>query len=95
MAESTGPIIAIGAITWANRVLIDREPLPDRAGVLEFTVKVGVGTGIAAGILSVVERGSRDLAVGIAWLGFITMMLTRINNVPSPSENLLRWWNER
>jgi hypothetical protein len=96
MSRSTGPVLAAAGVTWANRVLISPQPLPDQAGVVEFSIKVGVGGGIVAGILTVVEKGSPELAVGIAWLAFLTMMLARITpGVPSPTENLLRWWNER
>jgi hypothetical protein len=91
MATSTGPIVTLGLITWANGAVIQ-----PKAGqnTLAFSARVAVGTGIAAGGLSLVERASPELARGVAWVALVTALFTRIGGRRSPIDNLLRWWNE-
>lgn len=89
MATSTGPMLAVGGITWVNRVLLQEHPPPD---VVRFTVRVAVGTGIAATALSLVERANAPLARGVAWISLVTVLLARIQpGVRSPAENLLNF----
>lgn len=91
MAASTGPAIAMGAITWANQVVIS----PDKpADMFATSARIAVGTGIAVGALTLVDKASPQLAKGVAWLALVAVLFTRINGRPSPTENLLKWWNE-
>jgi hypothetical protein len=65
-------------------------------GVMEFgneylssgtvDLKVLLATGIAAGGLALVEQipGAAPVAVGIAWIAFVTLMFTSVNGKPSP-----------
>lgn len=89
MAQSTGPIVTLGAITWANGVIL--QPDPQRS-TLTFSTRVAVGTAIAGMSLAVIERASPELAKGIAWVALVTVLFTRIGGRASPTENLLRWW---
>lgn len=87
MAATTGPVLAIGAITMANRSVFNGRPVD---------WKVPVATLIAAGLFSLAERGLGDAAVGIAWLALATVVLTRVDpTVPSPAESAVKWFNER
>lgn len=86
MARSTGPIITAGAITTANRVILHREPVDWR---------VVTATGLTAGIFALIEKSAPELAVGIAWIGLLTVLLVRTDpKVPSPTESFVTWWNE-
>jgi hypothetical protein len=93
MGASTGPIVALGVITWANGAILRPDTLPD-GSTLRFSVRVGVGTGIAAAGLSLMERLSPELARGIAYVALVTALFTRFDGRPSPVENLLTWWKE-
>lgn len=87
MAESTGPVLAIGAITIANRTIFNDEPMD---------WKVPIGTAIAAVLFSGAERVVGRGAVYVAYLALITVCLARVDpTVPSPAESALRWFNER
>jgi hypothetical protein len=81
MADSTGPILAAGGLTFANGWLFNKTG-PD--------FRILVGTAIAAGGLALIERVSHPFAVGLAWLGLLTVLFTRTNGKASPAENLLR-----
>jgi hypothetical protein len=87
MAESTGPILAIGALTIANRTVFNDEPMD---------WKVPIGTGIAAVLFAGMERAVGRTAVWVAYLALVTVTLARVDSsVPSPAESALRWFNER
>lgn len=86
MARSTGPVLAIGAITLTNEVVFQNQPINWR---------VPIATGITAGMLALLERANEGLAVGIAWLALVTLLFARIDpKTKSPTESLLEWWNK-
>ena len=86
MAASTGPILAVGAITLANRSVFNAQPVD---------WKVPVGTLIAAGLFALVEKMVGRVAVGLAWLALVAVVFTRVDPaVPAPAESALRWFNE-
>lgn len=89
MAVSTGPILALGVISWANGALLQPDTVQD---TFRFSVRVAVGTGIAAAGLALVEKGSQPLAKGIAYIALVTALFTRYQGRKSPIDNLLRWW---
>jgi hypothetical protein len=89
MATSTGPIVALGVITWANGAILQPDKTPD---VFKFSTRVAVGTGIAAAGLSLVGHASPDLARGVAFVALVTTLFTRYKGRKSPVENLLTWW---
>lgn len=87
MAESTGPVLAIGAITIANRSVFNDEPMD---------WKVPIGTVIAAVLFAGAEKAVGRGAVAVAYLALVTMTLARVDpKVPSPAESALKWFNER
>lgn len=87
MAESTGPVLAIGALTIANRVVFN-----DRA----MDWRVPIGTGIAAVMFAGAERAFGRTAVYVAYLALVTAVFARVDpSVPSPAESALQWFEER
>jgi hypothetical protein len=87
MAESTGPILAVGALTLANRVVFN-----DRA----MDWKVPIGTAIAAVLFAGAEKAVGRSAVWLAYLALVTVVFVRVDpEVPAPAESALRWYDER
>jgi hypothetical protein len=85
MARSTGPMIAVGAVTLTNEVVFNAKPVNWR---------VPLATGVAAIGLALLERVSEELAVGIAYVALVTVLFAKIDNTPAPAESFLKWWNE-
>lgn len=88
MSRSTGPILTAGAITWANTVLLGDAP----EDLFTASARVGIATGLAAGILFGVERLSGDLATALAWAAVVTVLFVRVppsSNNPTPLERAL------
>lgn len=80
MARSTGPMLLVGGMEFANEYL--------NGGTVD--IKVLLATGIAAGGLAIIEQipGFAPIAVGIAWIGFVTLMFTSIHGKPSPVQTI-------
>ncbi len=86
MAASTGPVLAAGAITWANLTLLD-DGQP--SSVVEESARIGLNTAIAAGVLYGVEQASPDLARLLAWTLVVTVLFVRVRPAtPTPIERL-------
>lgn len=82
--KTTGPVLAIGAITMANNVLFN-----DKA----FDWRVPIATGIATGVFALAEKAWEKGAVALAWMALVTILITRVDpKVPSPVETLNNWW---
>lgn len=87
MADTTGPVLAIGAITMANQSVFHDRPVDWR---------VPVATGIAAGAFALLERADRTIATGIAWVALAAVLFTRLDpSIPSPTESALTWWQHQ
>ena len=86
MSQTTGPILAVGAVTVANNVIFHDEPMDWR---------VPVATGLAAIGFSMAERVWPKGAQILAWTALATVLLTRTkSNVPGPVESALAWWRK-
>ena len=84
MAASTGPVLAMGAITMLNENVFHGQPVD---------WKVPIATGLLAGVMALIEKASPALATGLVWIGMATILLTRVNpDVPSPTESFVSWW---
>jgi hypothetical protein len=82
--KTTGPVLAIGAITLANNVLFNDKP---------FDWRVPIATGIATGAFALAEKAWPQGATALAWMALVTILITRIDpKVPSPVETLNNWW---
>lgn len=80
MARTTGPILAIGAVTLGNQVIVHGRPVDWR---------IPIATGLAAGLFAVLERGWESGAVGLAWLALGVTLMIRIDpDVPAPIESI-------
>lgn len=89
MAASTGPILAVGAITWANRTLLEEGG--GGGWSLEETARIAVATGLGVAVLSAIEKASREIAVGLAYTALVTVLMVRMPDrhgrlVPTPLE---------
>jgi hypothetical protein len=87
MAASTGPVLAVGAITVANRTIFNDE---------DMDWKVPIATAIAAVLFAGAERAVGKTAVYVAYLALITVVFVPTDpKVPSPAESALKWFDER
>lgn len=85
MAQSTGPILAIGGITLLNQTILNGHSIDWR---------VPVATGFAAGAFALMEKANASITVGVAWIALLTVLLVRVDpKTPAPVETLLRYWN--
>lgn len=86
MSQTTGPVLAMGAVTVVNQTIFHDEAMDWR---------VPVATGLAAIGFSLAERVWPKGAQILAWTGLVTVLLTRTkSNVPSPVESALDWWRK-
>jgi hypothetical protein len=89
MAQSTGPILAIGGITLANKSLLKKPPDP-------FDWRIAVATGVSAGLFALLEKGWQRGAVSLAYLALVTILFVRVDpKTPAPMENLNDWLRNR
>ncbi len=83
MAQTTGTILAIGGISWANAVILNGKPMDWR---------IPVATGIAAGMFALFEKAWPDGAMAIATIALVTVLFVRVDkNTKAPVETLLEW----
>lgn len=86
MARSTGPILAVGGVTLANKVILNGQPMDWR---------IPIATGLAAGIFALLEKGWEQGVVGLAWLALMVTILLPIDpSVPSPIVALEKFMKE-
>lgn len=84
MAETTGPILAIGAITMLNRSVFNDET---------WDWRIPIATGISVGLFAALEKPFPKMAVALAWLAVMGVSLGRTDpNVPAPAESALNWF---
>lgn len=87
MARSTGPILAVGAITIANGVILNNQ---------EMDWRIPVATGITAAVLALGERTWEEGAVAISWLALVGVLFVRLKpGVPAPVESFVTWINKK
>lgn len=85
MAVSTGPILAMGAITVVNASVVHDKPVDWR---------VPIATGLLAGVAALAERGAPRIVPGLAWLALVTSLIVPLMpGVPTPAESLITYWN--
>jgi hypothetical protein len=86
MAKSTGIILVVGGISFANEAVF--APIASGGDIRsDWNWRIIPGTLIAAAVLGAVEQVSPKLAVGLAYISLVTVLLTRVGNAPSPVEN--------
>lgn len=86
MSKTTGPVLAVGAITVVNGTIFHGQPMDWR---------VPIATGLSAIGFSLAERVWPQGAEILAWTALVTLLLTRVNpKVPSPAESAVTWFNQ-
>jgi hypothetical protein len=86
VSATTGPILALGAVTVINRSVFNGR---------EMDWRIPIGTGLAMIGFSLAERVSPDGAEILAWTALLTTLLTRLDpHTPSPVESALSWWTQ-
>ncbi|MFE4960422.1 hypothetical protein ACFRCW_42410 [Streptomyces sp. NPDC056653] len=84
MAQTTGPILAIGGITVVNRSIFHGQDMDWR---------IPIATGLAALAFTAAEKAWPAGAQMLAWTALAAVCLTRVDpSVPSPVESALDWW---
>ena len=74
MAASTGPVVAAGAIAWANLTLFE----PEGGFQLDTTMRIVVGTGLAAGFLTLVDKATPDMAYALSLAVLATVLFVPV-----------------
>lgn len=83
MARSTGPILAVGAITLGNETIVAGKPID---------WKIPVATGIAASVLALAEHAWPEGAVALSWVALVAVLFVRLTpGVPAPAESFVKW----
>lgn len=84
MSRTTGPVLALGAITVVNQTVFNGKAMDWR---------IPIATGLAMAGFSLVERAAPDGAQMLAWTALLTTLVTRIEpGTPSPVESAIAWW---
>lgn len=85
MSNTTGPILATGAITIVNQTIFHKQPMDWR---------VPIATGLAAVGFNLAEKVWPEGIDILAWTVLMTVLLTRTDpKIPSPTESALKWWD--
>jgi hypothetical protein len=87
MALSTGPVLAIGAVTLANHSIFHDEPID---------WKIVAATGMTALLAGFMEKGAPRVIPALAWVALLTVSFARVDrSYPSPAESALAWMNTK
>jgi hypothetical protein len=86
VAESTGVVLTVGALTAANELLF----APAAGGKVSFNWRIVPATAGLALALAGLERLSRPFAVGLAWLSLVAVLTVPFGNAPTPLQNALK-----
>ncbi len=89
MAATTGPILAAGAVTMFNAIIVhDRTVMQEKKAI--------VGALIAAGGLALWEKAMPRTATAVSWLVLLSVLLVRVDpTTPSPIESFQTWYNTK
>jgi hypothetical protein len=86
VSQTTGPVLALGAITVVNRTVFNSEPMDWRVPIATGLLLVGFSLG---------ERAFPDGAQVLAWTALMSTLVTRLEpGVPSPVESAVSWWKQ-
>lgn len=91
MARSTGIVLVVGGISFANEVVL--QPLASGGNIrtdVAAAWRIPVATLVAAAALGGLEQISPKLAVGLAYISLITVLFARLGSAPAPVETLVK-----
>ncbi len=81
--RTTGPILAIGAITFANQAILHNQPIDWR---------VPAATLLAAAVFAGAEKVWEPGAVGAAYVALVTTLFIPLDkSLPAPAASLGEW----
>lgn len=87
MANSTGIVLTVGAITAVNEVIF--APMAHTGTVKDFNWRILPATaGLAFGLAGL-EKIAPLFAVGLAWLSLVAAITIPFGNAPTPVDNFL------
>jgi hypothetical protein len=86
MAKSTTPMLLVTGMTYGNAVLLNGK---SPSSELKILLAGGIATLVLAGIEEIPDLA--PLAVGIAWIAFITAFVAPVNGGPSVAQNLINY----
>lgn len=84
MSQSTGIVLAVGAITLANEAIFGPLLNGDKAAVNWRIVPATAGLALA---LAGLEKIAPAFAVGLAWLALFTVLVVPVGKAPTPLQN--------
>jgi hypothetical protein len=83
MARTTGTVLAIGGISWANAVILNGKPMDWR---------IPIATGLAAGMFALAEQAWPEGAMAVATIALVTVLFVRVDkSTKAPVETLMEW----
>jgi len=89
MAQSTGLILIVGGISFANEAVF--APIASGGDIKsDWNWRIVPATLVAATLLGGMEKVSPKLSVGIAYISLITVLFAKMGNAPAPIENLAK-----
>jgi hypothetical protein len=91
MAKSTGIVLIVGGITFANQLVF--QPIAGGGNIktdITGVWRIPVATLVAASALGGLEQISPKLAVGLAYIALITVLFARLGPAPAPVESLVK-----
>lgn len=88
MSDSTGFILAAGAITFANEAFFAPMAGGKASGWSSVNWRIIPATAIAAIALAGVDQLSPAFGKGLAITALVTVLFARLGNAPAPAENL-------
>lgn len=75
MAASTGPVLMIGAVTFANRSILHDAPVD---------WKLPLSTGLLALLAAGLEHINSPAVVGVAWIALVATLITPAGGYDAP-----------
>lgn len=89
MAKSTGVILVVGGITFANEAVF--APIASGGNIKsDWNWRIVPATLVTAALLGGLEKVSERLAVGISYIALVTVLFARLGNAPAPVENVAK-----
>ncbi|WP_371591267.1 hypothetical protein [Streptomyces sp. NBC_00470] len=86
MSRTTGPVIALGAVTVANNTIFNGKPMDWRIPIATGLLAIGANLG---------EKAFPQGAQILAWTALLATLVTRLDpGTPSPVESAITWWKE-
>jgi hypothetical protein len=87
VARSTGIILVVGGITFANEAVF--APIASGGNISsDWNWRIIPATLVAAALLAGLEQISPRFAVGLSYIALITVLFTRLGKAPAPVESL-------